>query len=1175
MKHPLLQRSTQIALLRKQIKHKGQQVKLQKRRAQRRLNLMLRIRALLLRQVLEVINARQADAELGRRERARRMLGGVLRLYRRWLRKWSKSLQLQRKKISQQEQLEQQLNGRLSLLRKQLKKRRRPQHLVDKCFQKLSLAVRKWQKSPDVHPFVKDHDHIWESEAEQVRQYLMDLYVGPAKRRQAWMTRKANLDDSQGTTMSLKKKRGRRKSMGKKKSIIHAFNQFWNSEVLRKKPQTAPSNKGLQQPREVPWNSEVLRKKPQTAPSNKGLQQPREVEAPYTVPAIRNSRKGHIIEANKFNKSGKQFSLSYPKSLLQQMKLINATGRARKLAQYEDTEELNALDVDSNFSSGSPHALFDLARNKEKTISKTEVVEKEKSSTIPGQRRERDKHKGHDVLPKETKKTRPRHKREGDISDDDDDEISLKPGQQPYLVNKRKKGALSKDGEMPFNLEGVSVSTIHLSRKKFKKFKNLTPPFSKFPEIGEEENSSIHSQDGSMADSIGAASMDITLRGKKKRILIKRSKQSKRLSDTGTEIMLRRLKRRKPRYENSPSITSRNQPRDGSITSFSDSIQQMINEDRRRHSRRSVRSLGLPLPPNKYKFSKLRPYDHVNNMFTFKRAKMLASRPSIKMSVYGASGPSNIYHIGQDFRNRIGDLRRQIGYKHRKRASSISSHRVSDKHHSIVSDLLGYSGLPDIENLTIDDRENLETSLRKLGIMELEQPSEKRYELSVMKSDHKFRRIQALLRDVIQQNSVLDYVADVDGLMTIVGASNIWNQLQEMYDNLQDLHIPKGDIKKALSDKYLELLRGIINDMNFVKVVGPLSVGQRPSTNAAGNSVLARLDYLAGKKFWTKPKLSKDHRPVEKVTSFSVSKKLELQTPSRDHSEVMDSAMYKKIIDQELKAERLRREERKRKLRGFGSQTSTSTRSNWELAPSEEDNIRNTEHRYSAKSLKTILNDHRLQFENLKLKRYKGSPVDEPLKHLIEKPRKKLQPQATYLVSDPMKRRRRLRPTEQLYYSPRKTSRQKKICKRSESSECLDCVCQEQVQPRRKPQRKTKEQGKCPRCGVLVSLPSVGSLPQSLESCSDRLSSSSIEACAKNSWLLDALQDVCVRCGFVHNRSRVCPHWPSCPMGTKPLRQLKRATQDHVPRKWPDYCSPGGKYQMAGYCNCSNRPLDP
>jgi len=76
----------------------------------------------------------------------------------------------------------------------------------------------------------------------------------------------------------------------------------------------------------------------------------------------------------------------------------------------------------------------------------------------------------------------------------------------------------------------------------------------------------------------------------------------------------------------------------------------------------------------------------------------------------------------------------------------------------------------------------------------------------------------------------------------------------------------------------------------------------------------------------------------------------------------MNSVLYKKLIEQEMNAERLEREERKRLTYGsYGSSMSINT--SLELAPNEEQEVRDIEMRYSLVNINSIVDDHNQMFK--------------------------------------------------------------------------------------------------------------------------------------------------------------------------------------------------------------------
>lgn len=146
------------------------------------------------------------------------------------------------------------------------------------------------------------------------------------------------------------------------------------------------------------------------------------------------------------------------------------------------------------------------------------------------------------------------------------------------------------------------------------------------------------------------------------------------------------------------------------------------------------------------------------------------------------------------------------------------------------------------------------------------------------------------------------------------------------------------------------------------------------------------------------------------------------------------------------------------------------------------------------------------------------------------------------------KRSKDLRPIEELYYSPRKTCRLQKI---SCSAECL--ACEGQVE-------KIGDSmilDKCPRCGVKVPVPAP-TTPFSMSSSSscEILSSGSIEACAKNKLLINTLEDLCTRCGYVHKKGHLCSQLPMNERKTKLLKRIK-GTVPTAP-ECPAFCCPRG-----------------
>ncbi|KAH8275188.1 hypothetical protein KR026_001511 [Drosophila bipectinata] len=1134
MQYPLLHRSTQITMLRRQIKRKSKEVRRQKRRARRRLELMRRIREQLLRRVQNSIESREMEAEQERRERARQSLGALLRMYRRWLQSWSRTLRQQRRQISQQEQLELQLQQRLYLLRKQLKKRRRPQHMVDQCIKRLARAVRKWQKSSEVHPLLKGHDNIWEMEAVEVREYLTHLHGKPLKlgktklRRAVGDIEDFDIPDFKVTYNARRKTRRRRKFPADEK--IQDFSQFWDAEVLQKKPKPYPSHATLSHKSDTDcsFNPDHLRHKRSLA-HRKLYSLPPMVTFKSSLNVFQSKqslRKSYPRFKEKRSHPSKKPSLDALQRLLNQLQSINAEDPGR--------------------GSGKSWR----GRHHKRKINRATSAD-----TLVGAKAT--------ILQKKVIRLR-KKRRPQKISSM---EARLEEFREKFHADHRK----------PKHSSSATSGVGHGWKKKRKI--SYGPPHETIVQSGDFDSDitdlerEYHHKQRKTKGSIESE---------------EKPSSSPTVSDTGTEYMARRLRKLKRRQyvETSPSVLSRDTQL--SVASFSESVKEIIlSDDPRGSLRRSFRD-------RKPRGSlKRRPVKGRLSLSIGRKGQAIIAKPSTNIPILlrgsdDDAGSSESYRIGQQIGNRIGDgIRGQIGYKPRTRAPVDPSRvpvidmvthmaksqakqvtKVSSK--EALRESLKNSEFPQ-EFMDLDkwERDNTRETLDSIPPLELELAEQSRFRVEDMSTDYKFRRLQKFLKDIIENNTIMDYVADTNELMKVVGKHEMWKDLQDLYNDLAARGVSQEDSKKILGTKYMEYLKSILNDLNLAKKALPRLIPPRDSENKViaipkkDHSHL-KVDHLLTKRTLKKSKSVAQHQPQpEDSDSYSQG----LGTPHRRH-QVMDDLMYKKIIEQELLAARLVREERRRRLlaypsfsRRFSSHSTYSNRSNWDVAPSEEENIREAETRYSAKNLQTILNDHTLMFKvrnpppnrfsDILHSRHKGSPVEKPLK--IKQTRKKLKPQTTYAVRDTTKRQRRqLRPTEELFYSPRKTCRQQKISDFGEPSECLGCVCLKEP-------CNSNYYEKCPRCGVPVEVPQPPSTTLlTWESSQDLLSQGSIEACAKNEWLRNTTEDICVRCGYVHPKTKYCPQLPVCPLMTKPLQQIKRALVDQVEMpEWPAF-SPAG-----------------
>jgi len=77
--------------------------------------------------------------------------------------------------------------------------------------------------------------------------------------------------------------------------------------------------------------------------------------------------------------------------------------------------------------------------------------------------------------------------------------------------------------------------------------------------------------------------------------------------------------------------------------------------------------------------------------------------------------------------------------------------------------------------------------------------------------------------------------------------------------------------------------------------------------------------------------------------------------------------MYNKLLEQELNAERLEREERKRRRFSSTFGSTISFNNSLDLAANEEQDVRDIEWRYSLHNIRSMMNQHQLMFQVAKL----------------------------------------------------------------------------------------------------------------------------------------------------------------------------------------------------------------
>lgn len=957
MQFPLLHRTTQLTMLRRQIKRKGEEVRQQKRRARRRLELMRRIRVQLLRRVQFSIDAREREAEQERREQARRSLGAMLKVYRRWLRRCSKSLRQQRQEIIQQEQLELQLQQRLYLLRKQLKKRRRPQHMVDRCIQRLAKAVRKWQKSSDIHPFLKDHDNIWESEAAEIREYLTHLHGKPLKwhRRGDRDVDQYVIPDFTVTYKVRRKKRRRRKSSATVADKIEDFAKFWNHEVLKKRPKSSiirrMGSQGQLESNSLQYRKDLASKKLYSVPPS--------VTFRSNLNIFKRDSK-HSVEKsdpkiNQITTIAEKPTLYRLKQLLGQLMSINskltasATGKRRRTRRRRKKRKIHHV------------ASLDSTLEARTTILRRKVIKLRR---------------------------RRRHRRVPNT------EVNLEDFHDKFDLDHMKPKRLRRDS---FGVgQGPKMKKKSRTRFRYGPTRDMDLESGTTDDLGKDKPRKRGKARRSSSKSKRESNEE---RGSEEKV-------SPSISDTGTEYMARKLRKQRRIVETSPSITSK-EHRD-SVTSFSESVKDIIMTHYPRMSFR--RSLPRPRLSTRPRVSKGRLSISIGRKGQAVKAKPSSRQHPIEDD---AVNTDSSYKIGKKVGNRIGDqVRGQIGYKPSRKSSedfgkvpfidmvknlvktpAKEAPRPSSKQMPkdspktstvdvVVEDSeperirfgaskLNYQGLADSEKSEKgnvgDPFDAIEKSLRD---MELEVPEQGKFVVEDMKTDFKFRRLQRFLKDIIENNPIMDFAPDVKALMNEVGKHPMWNSLLELYNEMTTMGVSKEDKKKVLASKYMEYLKNILNELRMSSFAQPL-----PPRDADNNVILipekgklrtGKIDHLMAKR---PPKKTKGVSRREQLAGDGDTHSQGSQIPHEPH-QLMDDLMYRKIIEQELKVARLIREERRRRMqsypsfsRTYTSQSTSSYRSIWDVDPSEEDNIREAEKRYSAKSLYVILNKHRQMFQ--------------------------------------------------------------------------------------------------------------------------------------------------------------------------------------------------------------------
>ncbi|KAH8245817.1 hypothetical protein KR038_000054, partial [Drosophila bunnanda] len=1030
MQLPLLHRSTQMAVLKKLIRRKVRELRRRKNRAQHRLDVIRQFRSELLRLMQRLIDLQQRDAKQGRREQARREVSGMLHMYKRWLGNWTRSIKAQGRLIREQEQLKRRLSRRLRLLRKRLRNHHSPKHLVDRCFEKLAKAVKRWQQRPDYHQYIEDQELIWMQEVEEVRRYLSEIRSKPQMRRKS-----------------------PRRTRGLHLELQH-FGSFWKSGVVRRRKKLAK----FQAPPEVfspEWK--VYRvPKPPLRSLRKRYNRPESSEFHLDLGDLDEDQKrsrGRISSRKLINKDSLGHSVREMQKLVRMLKFQNPS-----VTKYPKSN-----------------------RNLKRKAAKTDLyqeLEKDINNAKP-----KSKHMSRNQVNLIVNRLHGIGSAMRSVIQESRKPLIKRPKKHKWPANFRRKIPVR---HKYADLDGVT------------KHKFVNENFRKENEVLKSNYKRDHRRsntlsNGSFAVIPAARKRPIKTHHKKKM----KNASSLQSSDDGTDIMVNNLNRRKTITETSLSdqLLVPN-----SVAPLSASVHKLITASRpaRKSVRKSIFGLGLPTGGIKPKVRKTR-----QSMMesTYQRLRQMKNMPGFRLS--DSYRPRRSTRLSNRFVVSaplicISDTPSEI----RDPAQNGTKERSSGTNkESITASRLDSESAKDVSI-----RENTNSS-----------PENSKYSIRDLDSDGKYKQIQFFLKDVIESNPVLDHMStpNVQQLMKAVGKHYMWGNLQDLHGELLAGGISKSDVKQLLSDKYLKYLRTILNAQT--KKLDSV-------TSSQYSTKLPIPDQLRRLKFWYR------HRMSTLPLRIRTQGKKEQQP--KEATKDMNDSTFKKIFEKELNAERAKRDKWDDRLRRLlpssqisASMSFTSTNTVKDVEPEEEEDLRTIDERYSIRNLMKMMNEHKVRF------RVKGK-FDSNFK-LVEKPSEGLfgpkepkEPKEPPRQSSKKIEQRLLSPPIHLYYSPRKTCREQQVVKlyseySADEEEYEDHeTCAEN----------------CPLCGVNEEVSCFAPLPKVSSAI---LSSGSIEACAKNKLLLNTIENVCTRCGYVHDEAKPCTQPPEERGKTMILRLIK------------------------------------
>lgn len=255
-----------------------------------------------------------------------------------------------------------------------------------------------------------------------------------------------------------------------------------------------------------------------------------------------------------------------------------------------------------------------------------------------------------------------------------------------------------------------------------------------------------------------------------------------------------------------------------SVASLTESLNKLVMGNRnRKFTRKSIRM--PPIIPKKIRVAPPRGQEE-SHYQSLKKDIMYLPTNSEHMGVSRITASESALHRGNQSNRhlprRASDT--QLGIYPTKSQSQVFGH-LSSK--STSKNKFKYDALPDdLEKLLapVRDRHDKTENAPKPYVKEFEF---ERFHLKDLRSDAKFKHLQFLLKDVIQRNEVIEYIADVNGLMQEVANHEMWSHLQSLYNELTDAGVTLTQIKESLAKKYLEYLNEIVTEKNYARMEPP------------------------------------------------------------------------------------------------------------------------------------------------------------------------------------------------------------------------------------------------------------------------------------------------------------------------------------------------------------------